>query len=114
MHRKSFVDERVVRRQQVQHIAVLAKDAVKKHLRLGAHRLPEVVIKIRVNHAFRCRTLHGSQLQPLAGKIFHQFLRAWIGQHPPDLTLKDVCFLQLSLRGQVDQFVIRASAPQEK
>ena len=42
-----LVDERVVGRQQIEHVVVLAHDAVEEQLGLALKRLPQVVVEVR-------------------------------------------------------------------
>ena len=50
-----FVDERVIRGQQIQDAAILVDDAVEQELDLAAKRLPQVVVEIRIDTGIRLR-----------------------------------------------------------
>ncbi len=39
MFREPLIDERIIRRQQIDHIAILAHHAFKQQLRFAAHRI---------------------------------------------------------------------------
>ena len=68
---QAFVDECVVRRQQFDRAAVFVQDALKEHLGFGPHRLPQVIVEIRINGSFRSLALQCAQAQPLSGEILH-------------------------------------------
>ena len=62
-----FVDERVIRGQQIQDAAVLMDDAVEQELDLAAKRVPQVVVEIRIDAGIRlqwCPALAGSATDP--------------------------------------------------
>ena len=80
--REPLVDERVVGAQQVEHVAVLAHDAVEEQLGFPAKRLPQVVVEI--GKALRRARTHVAEIQPLPREIRDE-RGARIGHHPPDL-----------------------------
>ena len=50
---KPFIDERVIRGQQLQDAAILVDDVVDQELDLAAKRLPQVVVEIRIDGGIR-------------------------------------------------------------
>ncbi len=83
-----FVDERVIRGQQIQDAAILVDDAVEQELDLAAKRDPQVVVEIRIDAGIRLDGVQGSQVQPLTREIVDQIRRLRIGHHPPHLLLE--------------------------
>ena len=86
MLRHTLIQECVVGVEQVQDAAIFAHDRCKKQFGLPFHRSPQdysskPLNRLRSGEATR----QVADLQPLAGEIFHQRLRARIGQHPPHL-----------------------------
>ena len=75
--RQPLVDERVVRPQQVEHVPVLAHDAVEEQLGLALERLPQVVVEVGKLVGVRQHAPHVAQLQPLAGEVADQRAATW-------------------------------------
>jgi hypothetical protein len=111
---KSFIDEGVIRIQQVDDAAVLAHDALKEKLRLAPEGLPQVVIPVGKLFPVGDSALQVAQEEPLAGEISDQGLGPRVRQHPPHLLLEHRRVLQFPLRGGVQELVVRDAAPQEK
>ena len=109
-----FVDERVVRRQQIDHAAVFTNDAVEEQLHFTPHGLAQRVVEVGIQHRQRAGALQAAQVEPLPGKVDGQRLRSRIAQHAARLLLEHLRILQPSLAGELDQLVIGTGAPQEK
>ncbi len=109
-----FIDERVVRRQQIEDIAVFVNDAAEEEFDLTPEGLPEVVIKIRKQRYRRVRRFQAAQLQPLSGKIDHKRIRLRIRQHPSHLTLERRGIAEFLLIRKAHQFIIRTRTPEEE
>ena len=86
----------------------------KKHLRLLAHRLADVVVEVREQQHVRRDLVQVAELQPLAGERRHQRVGALVGDHAPHLRLEDAGRAQLAGNREVQQLVIRNAAPQEE
>src|SRR5947199_384298 len=72
MLRQPFVQECIVRPEEVEHTAVLAHDTLEKEFRFLAERLAQIVIKIRKETQVRGDRFQVSQVKPLPGKIADQ------------------------------------------
>ena len=62
----------------------------------------------------RLEPRHVADVQPLAGEVVDQRLRARVGQHPLHLPLQHVRVAQLPRDGQIQQLVVRDAAPEEE
>ena len=60
-----FVDERVIRGQQIDDVPVLADDALEQQFRFGPERLTQVIVPIRIEQAIWGGRRQISQIQPL-------------------------------------------------
>ncbi len=114
MLRQPLVDERVVRRQQIHHVAIFLHHALEEQLGLALEGLPQVVVEIRERGFVRQHALHVAQEQPLLGEIIHQRFGFRIGQHAPHFAIQHRRIFQLALRRHVQQLIVGNAAPQEK
>src|SRR5206468_8975165 len=80
MFRQALVEEGVIRRQQIDHAAVLAHDAFEKQLRLLPQRLPDVIVEVYIETEVRRDGLERAQVQPLAREIRDEASRPRIGE----------------------------------
>jgi hypothetical protein len=71
---EALVEERVVGAQQVEHVAIVANQAVEQQLGLAAERLAQVVVEVGELVRIGRDTADVAQLQPLAGEVVHQRL----------------------------------------
>jgi hypothetical protein len=46
---QAFVDERVVRRQQIEDAAIVADDTVEEHLDFTTHRLTQRIVEVGID-----------------------------------------------------------------
>ena len=102
--RQPFIDERVVRRQELHQRPIVPHLALEEHLGLGNKGLAQVFVEIRKHPRIRLHHPHVAQLQPLAREIAHQRRRAAVGEHPPDLLFQDLRIFQLAARRGLEQF----------
>ena len=98
---QTFVDERIVRAQQIENAAVLAEDAFKKELRFTLEVLRQAQIEIREQSRARSLGLHVAQIQPLCGEVARQRLRASVSQHPVHLLFEHRRILEFPTDGHV-------------
>ena len=65
---------------------------------------------------FRARLVHGhvADVQPLAGEVVHERLRALVREHPLHLLLQHRRVAERLLHGKRQQLVVRNAAPQEE
>ena len=106
-----FVQERVIRVQQIEDAAVLAHDRRKEPPRLFQHRGPQAVVEPGESLRVRREAVQPLQLQPLQGEVLDQRLGFRVLEHAPHLGVRDCP--QLVLLGQLGQFLVRHGAPQE-
>ena len=87
---QSLVEERVVRREQIQQSAVFPNEIFEEEFCLSSHGLLELFIKIRVDAHIRMLCVEVWQPKPLCSEACGERLRSWIGQHSSDLGLQDL------------------------
>src|SRR4051812_41262384 len=114
MLREALVQEGVVGIQQIGDAAIFAQDALEKELGLLAKCLTEIVVKIDETSEIRRDRLQGPEVQPLTREIRHEAARAGVGEHPAHLGLEKLRLPQITMRGGVEQRVIRQAAPEKK
>ena len=109
-----FVQERVVRPQQVERAPILADDAVDEELGLLAQGLPEVVVEIREDAHVGRNRIQIPQVQPLRGEVGDEVLGSRIRQHAAHLALEHRRLVELAPRREIEQLIVRNAAPQEE
>ena len=114
MPRQPLVEERVIRRQQLRDPAVVLKLAADEQFGFLAERLAQVLVELREQIRIRDGIAQVAELQPLAGEVLDEGLRARIAQHAAHLRLEHAAVAQRSLGGAVEQLVVRDAAPQEE
>ena len=67
--RQPFIEERVVRPDQIEHAAILAQHAVEEEFGFLPEGLPQVVIEVAINRVVRSDGIDIAQPQPLSGEI---------------------------------------------
>ena len=113
MARQLFIEKGLIRRQQVEDAVVLFQLSVEEQLRLGHERGTEVVVKPGKLGAIRIEQPYVTNLQPIFKEILDQRgARAGIGEHARNLLLEHRRLMQLAANGQVQQSVVRNTAPQ--
>ena len=88
MPREPLVDERVVRRQQIDDVAILAHDAFEEQFRLAPETLPQLVVPVGIEDAVRRGRRQIPQVQQLLREVVDQRLGSRIGEHAPHLLLE--------------------------
>ena len=112
--REPFVEERVVRRQQLQHAAVLLQLAPDEQVGLLLHGLTQVLVEVRELVDIGDDACQLSELQPLIGKVIDERPRASVADHPPHLPIQDGRIFELSPNGKIEKLVVRNAAPQKE
>ena len=111
---QGFVQERIVRRQELQDAAVLTQDAVQEQLGFtherGAHTLVEIAEQVDV----RFLGFDVAQEQPLGGEVGHQRAAARIGEHARHLAAQDFGLAQRSRGSRIQQLVVGHAGPEEE
>ena len=87
---------------------------LEEQLRFAPEGLPQVVVEVREHPRVRARRRQVAQVQPLPGEVRDQRFRATVGQHPLHLLFEHRRLVQLPGGGQIEQFLVRDAAPQEK
>src|SRR5438093_12214381 len=80
--RQAFIEERVIRPDEIEHAAILAQHAVEEELGFLPEGLPQVVIEVAIKSSVRSDGLKIAQPQPLSSKIRREIERTPIGEHP--------------------------------
>src|SRR5262249_61594846 len=113
--RQPLVDERVVRAQQFQRATIIAQNVAEQHLRLAAEALANVVVEVREHQQVgRDLRLEVAKLEPLAGEVIDESIRALIRDHPLHLRCKYAGPSELTRRGQIEQALVGDATPQEE
>ena len=112
VQRQPLVDEGVVRRQQIEHAAVLAQDAVRRtaRSRCGTPRAGRRRSWERPRHPDRC-CRSPRTFSHWNAKLVTSDFDFGIGQQPPHLRLEHLGVGEPALLGHVEQFVVRQAGP---
>ena len=116
VRRHPLVQERVVRRQQIQRRPVLPHDAVEEALGLADHPAAQRLVereRVRIAGPHR-RVGQVAKLQPLPGEVAGQRVRTRVGQHPPHLPFQLGRIAQAARLGRPQELVVGDAAPDEK
>jgi len=108
------VQETVVGIHQIGDGPVLAHHRAQEQLGLGGEGFAQRGIELRIRLGIGCGLVQLAQVQPLHGEIVDQRVRPRIGQQALHFTIQHLGLVQLVLRRQVQQPVIRDRAPQEE
>src|SRR5690606_5869071 len=114
MFREAVVDERVVRREQLERASALAQNAVEEELRLPPEGLPQVVVEIRILVDDGLVTVEVAEREPLSREILGERLRARVLDHAAHLRLEHLRVRQLVAFRELEQLVVRHAAPKEE
>ena len=82
VRRQPLVEERIVGRQQLHDAAVVAHLAADEQPRLLLHRVAQVLVEFRIQLGVGDDAGELAQLEPAAGEIVDQRVRARIAEHP--------------------------------
>ena len=94
--REAFVDERIIRGQQIEHASILAKDAAGEELRFAAESLAKILVEVLIAFRIGQHRRQVAEEQPLSDEIGDKRFGARIGQHPANLLFKDDRISQLA------------------
>ena len=112
--REPLIDEGVIGREQVQDAAVFVNDAAEEQLDLAPESFAQRAIEVRKQVHDGLAGLHAANVQPLPREVFDERVRARVGDHPLDLLLEHLGVVQTTLRGKLDQLLVRDAAPEEE
>ena len=85
-----FVDERVVRVEELCDAAILAKRAPKQQFGFTLERLQQALVVGRISIGIDDDLRQSAQVQPLSGESIDEGCPGpRIGQHPPHLSIED-------------------------
>ena len=111
---ESFVQERVVRRQKVDHAPVFLDDALKQQFRFAAEALAQFVIPVGIEDAIRRSRRQIAQVKQLVAEVLDKRVGFGIRQHAAHLPLEHRSQMQFVLAGNFNEFVIRDAAPDQE
>ena len=106
-----FVHECVIRVEQVHDTSIPADDAFEEHLGFVLESLAQIIVEVL------CRSFHlreFPQAEPLPREVGNQSLGLRIREHAPRLLIEYLGIAELTLRGDIQEFVVGNAAPQEK
>ena len=107
-------EARVVRRHQVEDVAVFVDDAGEEELGFLGEGLPQVVIEVGELLRVGLHVFQVAQVQPLTREVRAERRGLRIGEHPADLLLEHRLGMQLVLRRQIQQLRVGDAAPEEE
>ena len=111
---QSLVDEGVVSAKQVDDTAIVPHDALDEQLRLSCEGRPESLVERREGDRVRCHVRNVAEQEPLPDEVIDQRRRPAVSQHPTHLLLEDRGVLQFAPPREVEQLVVRDTAPQKE
>src|SRR5690606_40867768 len=111
--REALVDERVIGAQQLEHAAILEKNARDEELELLLEALAEVVIEFRKHDRIGIDLRDAAHVEPLEREVRDERARLRVFQHPPHLPREHAGLRKAPLLGKLEQLVVRDAAPQE-
>ncbi len=114
MSGQPLVDESVIRRQQFQHAAIPAQNAIQKQIRFAAKCAAQRLVEIGEEDLVRLLGFNIPEVKPLFGKISHQRRGTRIRQHAAHLLFQHAGGTQLPLTGQIEQRIVRDAAPEKE
>ncbi len=114
MQCQALVDEGVIGRQQVQHAAILAKDAADKQFHFTTECRPQGVVEIREDDRIRVDLLERTHLQPLEREVADERFSARVGEQPPHLCVEHTRCRESTALGDGQQFLVRGAPNQEE
>src|SRR5262249_4729281 len=105
---------RIVRGEQLQCATILSQLVVEKQLCFLFECLAEVLVEIWKRLGVGCHGSNVAKRQPLAEEVPDERCSTRVRQHASDLPLQDRGVAQPAARGNIEQFVVRDAAPEEK
>src|SRR5262249_42329335 len=92
---------------------IIAQDVAEQHFRLAAEALADVVVEVREHQQVgRDLRLEVAELEPLAGEVIDESIRALIRDHPLHLRCEHAGLSEVTRRGQMDGALAGAAPPQ--
>src|SRR5215470_12560583 len=114
MAREKFVHEGLVCVQQIENSAIVAYNVCKEEFGFPAEGLAYIIIEIREHQKIGRDLIQIAQLKPLSGKSRHQAVRSLVSNHAPHLCPEHSRLMQPAGDGEIQEFVIRNTAPEEE
>src|SRR5580692_3828600 len=114
MPRQPFVEERIVRAQQLRQWAILAYLILKKKLGLASHGFAQRWVEVRESPSIRCSRVNIAHLKPLLDEVVQETRQPPVREHAVNLLLNDDWIAELPLLGEPQQFLIGDASPQEE
>ena len=116
VHRQALVEEGVVRRQQLDHAAIAAQDAVDEQPQLLLEHRAGIQQAARVGELASVRgdLVQLGEVEPLEREIVAQRLGPRVGKHPAHLSGQHVGIAEARFGGELQELLIRQAAPQEE
>src|SRR5262245_6556252 len=111
---KTFIEKCVVGAQQIESAAIVTHDALEKQFGLAPEGLAQIIVEIRKQPGIGNSVRQITKIQPLSREVCRQRLRARIGQHAADLSIKDGSVPQSSADSEIEEFIIGNAAPQKE
>ena len=109
-----LVDKRVVRREEIGHGAVIAKDLAEERLGFAAHRRLQLLVEIGIEAHIGIDLVEVLQPQPLPGKPRAEHIGPRISEHAGDLRVEVRGAREPARLGQAQQFCVGRRRPQEE
>ncbi len=113
MPRQAFINERVIRPQEIENVAVFAYDAVEEQRGLAPHGQQQCVVEVGIREDIRLRVAQITQIEPLAGEVPRECFGPPVRQHAQYLFPQNAGILQTAFGGEIEQFVVGRAAPEE-
>ena len=116
VHRQALVEEGVVRGQQLEHAAIAAQHAVDEQPQFLLEHRAGIQQAARVGELASVRSdlVQLGEVEPLEREIVAQRLGPRVGKHPAHLSGQHVGIAEARFGGELQEFLIRQTAPQEE
>ncbi len=111
MRSEPLVQIGVVRVEQLEHAAVLAQHGGEQQLRLAAKCVAQVRVEVRI---LGREIGELAEIEPLAGEVLDEPLRARVGEHARDLCGEHRRIVELAGGREREQLVVRDAAPEKE
>src|SRR4051812_41063019 len=111
---EALVQERIVGVQQFHYAAVFAQDVLEEEFGLLLETLAQAFVKLREDIGVGLLLGKIADVEPLAGEIGDQGIRARIVKKAPDLLIEHGRVLQFALFREVQKLIVGDGAPKEE
>src|SRR5262245_52495734 len=111
MLREPLVEKCVVRRQQINNVAIFTHDALEKHLRFGAEILAQFIVPVWIELPVGRSDRQIPQVENLIGEVIYESSRSRIGKHAACLLLEHNGIAEPLLCCKSDQLLVGNAAP---